>query len=264
MAQQIIAVGSAPNDGTGDTARDGGIKSNANFTELYADLAAQAGITSDHETRLDSLELSQGARYFAAILRNSGSGWTYLDDSNHAPHNIASVTNDTAKIIVTPSFTWDKIRAVVATPDETFGSGNMIPGVRVTTTTVEIYLSQFRLETGYVYYDGANWQTNGDNIVSAVWDGVDTLTITHGSMGSLGGNVMGAQLTPREDGYHCRTASVASGTTQVKFYDFSGTLVTTPDTLMKFHFMRSGIGQNINPNNVVNPLANIWLFGFCE
>ena len=35
MAQQIINVGSAPNDGTGDTLRNSQIKVNANITELY-------------------------------------------------------------------------------------------------------------------------------------------------------------------------------------------------------------------------------------
>ena len=35
MAQQVVNVGSAPNDGTGDTVRNGMIKINNNFTEIY-------------------------------------------------------------------------------------------------------------------------------------------------------------------------------------------------------------------------------------
>ena len=35
MAKQVINIGSVPNDGTGDTGRDGGDKINDNFTELY-------------------------------------------------------------------------------------------------------------------------------------------------------------------------------------------------------------------------------------
>lgn len=35
MAKQIIGVGSSPNDGTGNTLRDGGVKINSNFDELY-------------------------------------------------------------------------------------------------------------------------------------------------------------------------------------------------------------------------------------
>ena len=35
MAKQVIATGSAANDGTGDTLRSAGTKINSNFTELY-------------------------------------------------------------------------------------------------------------------------------------------------------------------------------------------------------------------------------------
>lgn len=40
MAQQTIALGSSPNDGTGDDLRAGGDKINDNFTEVYASIAA--------------------------------------------------------------------------------------------------------------------------------------------------------------------------------------------------------------------------------
>jgi hypothetical protein len=39
MAQQLIAIGAAPNDGTGDFIRDAYDKCNDNFTELYGDRA---------------------------------------------------------------------------------------------------------------------------------------------------------------------------------------------------------------------------------
>jgi hypothetical protein len=43
MAQQTINLGTTANDGTGDTLRAGGTKINANFTELYALIAASGG-----------------------------------------------------------------------------------------------------------------------------------------------------------------------------------------------------------------------------
>lgn len=45
MPQQTINIGSAPDDGTGDTLRVGGDKINDNFTELYTDKADKAGGT---------------------------------------------------------------------------------------------------------------------------------------------------------------------------------------------------------------------------
>ena len=43
MTQQIIDIGSAPNDGTGDTIREAFDKVNDNFTELYAGAGADSG-----------------------------------------------------------------------------------------------------------------------------------------------------------------------------------------------------------------------------
>lgn len=45
MTQQVINIGSAPNDGLGDPLRTAFTKTNANFTELYAGSGA-AGITN--------------------------------------------------------------------------------------------------------------------------------------------------------------------------------------------------------------------------
>ena len=46
MSKQTIGIGSAANDGTGDTLRDGMDKVNDNFTENYASIAALEAITA--------------------------------------------------------------------------------------------------------------------------------------------------------------------------------------------------------------------------
>ena len=43
MAKEILQLGNAANDGTGDSFRAGGTKLNANFTELYDALGGTAG-----------------------------------------------------------------------------------------------------------------------------------------------------------------------------------------------------------------------------
>ena len=50
MAQQTINIGTAPNDNTGDPLRTGMTKVNANFTENYTTLAAQATTNSNQAT----------------------------------------------------------------------------------------------------------------------------------------------------------------------------------------------------------------------
>jgi|688.fasta_scaffold00555_16 plastocyanin len=56
MAKQAIGVGSSPNDGTGNTLRDGGVKINSNFDELYNGLGG-----STIRIAIPSSSISNGA-----------------------------------------------------------------------------------------------------------------------------------------------------------------------------------------------------------
>ena len=64
MAKQIINIGSAPNDGTGDTARDAFDICNDNFTELYSGSAVAEGTAI----------LSTGEEGGVKFLREDGDG----------------------------------------------------------------------------------------------------------------------------------------------------------------------------------------------
>lgn len=46
MAKQVIGIGTAPNDKSGDSARVGGAKINDNFTELYDAVAVLQALAS--------------------------------------------------------------------------------------------------------------------------------------------------------------------------------------------------------------------------
>lgn len=59
MAQQIIGIGAAPNDGTGDNIRIGGDKINDNFTELYAlSITREVNRAFSEELLFDKNEIS--------------------------------------------------------------------------------------------------------------------------------------------------------------------------------------------------------------
>jgi hypothetical protein len=72
MAQQIINIGAAPNDSTGDTIRDGGDKINGNFTELYAAVAAPPPGPSS----------AQSGTSYTAVLGDKN---TYIRFTNASP-----------------------------------------------------------------------------------------------------------------------------------------------------------------------------------
>lgn len=82
MAQQIIDLGAAPNDGNGDTLRDAGDKANDNFTELYTDYMPKSGGTFSGD--------------IAVPAEAYGVGW---NGSNEAP---------------TKDAVYDKIESVIA------------------------------------------------------------------------------------------------------------------------------------------------------
>jgi hypothetical protein len=59
MAQQVIGVGTTANDGTGDALRDAMVKTNDNFTELYAkDVILEGGGISNYVSATSTYTLT--------------------------------------------------------------------------------------------------------------------------------------------------------------------------------------------------------------
>jgi microcystin-dependent protein len=68
MAQQIINIGTVPNDGTGDNIRLGGTKINDNFTELYSAIFPSGGIIM-----------------WSGTIATIPTGWVICDGTNSTP-----------------------------------------------------------------------------------------------------------------------------------------------------------------------------------
>lgn len=110
MAQQTINLGSAPNDGTGDSLRVGGDKINDNFTELYsgkqdldADLTALAALSGTN-----TLYYRSAANTWTAVTIGTGisfSGGTLKASVQSRTITSGSVTLDTDDEVVIVSAT---------------------------------------------------------------------------------------------------------------------------------------------------------------
>lgn len=61
MSKQIINIGNAPNDGTGDSARQAGAKINSNFTELYDIIDGVSSFTGDYNELFNKPNLGSAA-----------------------------------------------------------------------------------------------------------------------------------------------------------------------------------------------------------
>lgn len=124
MAQQTINVGTTANDGTGDTLRAAGQKINANFTEVYGDVAGKAATGHGHsdattsvpgfmsiadKTKLDGVAAGATANSTDVALR---------DRTSHTGSQLAATISDfaaTVRATVLTGFTGVTAAAIVAT-----------------------------------------------------------------------------------------------------------------------------------------------------
>lgn len=89
-----------------------------------------------------SNQLGEGKyKIVACVLRNTGSGWYAITDTNHRPINVQSVTVDGLSVKVTYPFTAKKVISLVATPDETLASLGISTGASVTPSYCNIEMT---------------------------------------------------------------------------------------------------------------------------
>lgn len=133
----------------------------------------------------------------------------------------------------------------------------------------------------FISYNGTNFTAsngNSDSSISLAWE-TDRLRITHPSTE----NRFDVQISGRNQ-YDARAGSATNTTTDVIFYDSSGSQVTTPDTNMSLFFKRGrvscidgavqnvdsgvisvNVGQcQIDANNLTSTSGNIWITGIMQ
>jgi hypothetical protein len=77
-------------------------------------------------------ELNRQHKILAGVIRNKGTGWSYIEDVGHAPINMNAVSvnsNGSIRVDHTPDAI--KVGTLVATPDETFSNDGLICGASV-------------------------------------------------------------------------------------------------------------------------------------
>lgn len=107
MARAIIAIGSAGNDGTGDTLRAGAIKINNNFEEVYRDLASIGLLVSDSSGGLNLEGISFDQRSVVFIGADSPNSTpadnneTYLRAVEPTKDNIIILPDSSGNVALT-------------------------------------------------------------------------------------------------------------------------------------------------------------------
>lgn len=78
----------------------------------------------------------------AAVLRNEGSGWYALADTDHTPSNVASVTTSLSGIAVRFVKPVAKVRTFIVAPDEALAPAGVSAGASVSMQTATITLGR--------------------------------------------------------------------------------------------------------------------------
>lgn len=140
MTKQVIQVGSAANDGTGDTLRQAGTKINANFTELY-----QAIGDIGYTLPIASANILGGVKV--------GSGLSITPEG---------VITAVANTYVLPTSTTDSLGGV-----KIDGATIVINGAGVISATQYSLPTASELVKGGVKVDGVSITIDGDGVISA-------------------------------------------------------------------------------------------------
>lgn len=203
-------------------------------------------------------------RIVSCVIRNDGAGaWETISDSAHGNINVTSVVADTSKIRLTYDFTASKVIGFLVTPDEAFASVGWVAGSSVGLSFADITLAKAaRTIGGYFAYDGASWTSTGATGAMAVSSYTGgTLTLTHNSISDVN-----ASVVARDGGVIAGLGAIGATSTEVKFFNSSGTLLTSPTTAMKFYVTRSQAYQEQDPttSHLTVAAGNLWVFGIFE
>lgn len=214
-------------------------------------------------TELIKGESGKNVKIVAGVIRNDGSGWAFIENSTHNKLNFASISADTSSITLGLGFTAKKVISFVACPDERFAQlGYQIgASVGVTSAIIDIYTPPKSIGA-YIRYNGSAWDVTslaGNIAVSGFASGV--LTVTHDDV--VNSSYM-ASVTGRDGIYIPQFGSVGATTSQIKFYDFAGTLADPANTNMKCFFERSMPAVKLNPQNIIDATGDIWCIGVFE
>ena len=138
MAFQSIEIGTAANDGTGDTLRVGGDKINDNFSEIYTLLGTGTALTSGISATSSVVSLSSPTVTGVASLADGTAGAPSISntgDSNtgiffSAADQVAISTGGTARVTVSSTAVTSAVNVVI--PDAgTIGSATTTGAVQI-------------------------------------------------------------------------------------------------------------------------------------
>ena len=214
-------------------------------------------------------DLSDGGKklkIIAGVIRNSGNGWEYINDSGHEPLNLTSVSVDAnGKIEIDYGFTASKVLSLVATPDETFAGLYSIGGSVGLDKTLfncyalpKVYGGMVRITNGvvdatsYASFTSAEIKTNGE------------IRLYHPTLSGMSSKEV-FNIQASSPSYAIKLGSQGFDYVSLYAYDANGQKITDFTGLsFDIYATRNVNARFINANDIVDAGGNFWIYGVME
>lgn len=223
------------------------------------------------DARMEEVEIEvaniKKYKVVAGVIRNTGSGWTFLEDANHIKLNCDHVTNDIS--IITIDFTSiaaKKVISFIVTPDETYDIAGYSTGVSVGLANAIISIAMEPVQVGgYITCNGSEFACANSNGIGTLTWASNKLKIEHTDLGSSDQVNQCPIIMPRYGKFVPAFATLAKDYTEVEFYDFTGTKITSLSSDLNFAFSRGpSHKKSVNPNTLTDAIGNFWFLGIFE
>lgn len=256
----------------------------ANLTEARKNISIKSKINalSDEVTALQNSVsnvdiINNGKRHkmIAGVIRNSGSGWEFIVNDQHAGDmNCTGIGTLNGDIKVTYySATGGKVVSVVICPDETLTSLGYTIGTSVAASyfIASIYRRKPDAVSGTIGYSGGAFSVgnNANGVTGVNWDSTNSrLQITHSQITDGTSSVINAQ-SYRYGTAIPRVYSVSATSVTLEFVNpATGEKLTEPSNAMEIWFSRSSstsfASEKIDADTLVSANGNFWFIGIME
>ncbi|MFS3128667.1 hypothetical protein ACLM5J_09705 [Nocardioides sp. Bht2] len=208
-------------------------------------------------------------RLISGVLRNSGSGWAWINDAGHVPTGVTlTVSPTTNAIVINFNATASKVSSLHVTPDETLAAMGVRAGSSVgfSTATIQLFTEDQYSINDFVQYSAGAW-SSFNNVFSGFSYSAGSLILTHEDMGTTYN--FGASIANRGPTL-AQVNALSATTTQIQFYTGafgSLTLASTANTNMRFYLTRHGrraVTPPADPASIVAANGNLWVTGYME
>ena len=233
--------------------------------------------------RVDLIGGEKQHRMIAGVIRNTGSGWEFITDANHAGDmNCVSVTaNEDGQIRINyGGIHAKKVISLIVAPDETFASLGYTVGssVAATYSLIEVYQYVPDAVGGVISCDSEgniSISLSANGVTDAVWDSTNNyMTISHRTVSNEndGYRATGVSVVPFGTGaspFIAKIYSFTNNSISLCFYDLAtGNVITNLDDSIKFFFARESTTKvrkvKLDANDIVSASGNFWFMGIFE